>query len=144
MSPEKIEKLFYIGQVAIGALLVGAFLVLRPKEPESGFKVREADRKDEPWKKGGPSDNKLADAKMKRVAPLSLPGIRIDGEPHEILGVAADASADSINRAYRELMKRYHPDAVGRQGSQEWTDAQKIAEAINRAKDQLLRSRGRR
>jgi hypothetical protein len=40
-------------------------------------------------------------------------------------------------------MKRYHPDLVGRPGSREWKDAQRIAEAINRAKEELApRRRG--
>jgi DnaJ-domain-containing protein 1 len=43
-----------------------------------------------------------------------------------------------IQSAYRELMKRYHPDRVGRPGTREWQDAQGIAEAINRAKRDLL------
>lgn len=31
-------------------------------------------------------------------------------DPHQILGVAADASPDEIRRAYHELAKVYHPD----------------------------------
>lgn len=31
-------------------------------------------------------------------------------DPYEELGVARDASAETIRQAYRELIKRYHPD----------------------------------
>jgi molecular chaperone DnaJ len=33
------------------------------------------------------------------------------GDPYEVLGVARDASADEIKRAFRQLARRYHPDA---------------------------------
>jgi len=32
---------------------------------------------------------------------------------YEVLGVAADAGADEIKRAYRQLARRYHPDISG-------------------------------
>ena len=144
IQPEQMERLFYLGQIGFGLILVGAFVFLRPKDPGTNFKVREADRKDLPWSKKGHAgqQNDLAQAKMKRAEPLSLPGIRIDGEPHEILGIARGAAPDVVQRAYKDLMKRYHPDLVGRPGSREWNDAQKIAEALNRAKDALLKSPG--
>ena len=81
----------------------------------------------------------LANAKIERKTPLQLEGIRVDGPPHEILGVQPGAGAEEIQRAYRERMKQYHPDKVGPPGSREWNDAQKIAEAINRAKSELLK-----
>lgn len=31
-------------------------------------------------------------------------------EPHELLRVAADATADEIKSAYRQMVKVYHPD----------------------------------
>lgn len=60
---------------------------------------------------------------------------------HEILGISPSASVEEVQKAYRELMKRYHPDKVGRPGTREWSDAQKIAEAINHARDTMLKSR---
>ena len=31
-------------------------------------------------------------------------------DPYKILGVAKDASADDIRKAYRKLAKKHHPD----------------------------------
>lgn len=33
-----------------------------------------------------------------------------DREPHEVLGVARDASNDEVRDAYREMVKKHHPD----------------------------------
>lgn len=36
---------------------------------------------------------------------------RLNGlEPHELLNIAKDASADEIKKAYRMMVKVYHPD----------------------------------
>lgn len=138
-----IQRNFYSIQVALGgALLLAAWLFLRPKEPESRFKVREADRLAQNKSAGAAARaNDLANAKLKRAATLSLPGVRLDGTPYQILGITPQASREEIQKAYRELMKRYHPDRVARPGTREWTDAQKIAEIINHAKDELFRTR---
>jgi DnaJ-domain-containing protein 1 len=42
------------------------------------------------------------------AAPRRPPG----WDPHAVLGVAVGATADELARAYREQMKRYHPDRV--------------------------------
>ena len=122
----------------IAVIVTAAWLALRRRPTESGFRVREADRKLPPGgAKASAGKDELAHAKLKRHEPLQLGGIRIDGLPHEILGVSCSASPEMIQKAYRELMKLYHPDKIGRPGSREWNDAQKIAEALNRAKDAL-------
>jgi uncharacterized membrane protein YkvA (DUF1232 family) len=43
---------------------------------------------------------------------------RADDDPYSILGVEHDASPEEITRAYREQMKRYHPDRVGGLGEE--------------------------
>lgn len=136
--PTPSRETFYLLQIILGVIfLLGGWLFLRPKRPESGFKVREADLKKSSSMKKEPTKREP----IKKKAPLQLPGIRLDGHPHEILGISAEASASEIQSAYRNLMKRYHPDRVGRQGSWQWHEAQKIAEAINHAKDEMLRRR---
>ncbi|QSB15350.1 DnaJ domain-containing protein [Natronosporangium hydrolyticum] len=42
------------------------------------------------------------------VAPLPTEGEAID--PHQVLGVAPDASAEQIRAAYRRLARQHHPD----------------------------------
>ena len=74
---------------------------------------------------------------------MLLGGFSFTGQPHEILGVQKDAGELEIRRAHRGLIKRFHPDKVGRQGSREWHEAQKIAEAINTARDEMLRALAR-
>ncbi len=142
MSPRILEKLFILAQGGFLVLIAGAlFYFLRSRTPESSFKVREADLR----RKSKPGQDELAQAKIKtQSGPLQLPGIRLDGAPHEILGVSATASAQEIKLAYRELMKRYHPDRIGPPGSREWKDAQRIAERINEAKEFLTRQARKR
>ena len=142
MRPEQIRHFFYLGQILLGAAFLGVgWLFIRPKESESGFKLREADRKPVPGEptKTVIAPDALANARIQKAVPLSLPGIRIVGSPHEVLGISPGASKDQVQRAYRELMKRYHPDKIGRPGSREWKDAQKIAEALNLAKEKMLK-----
>lgn len=57
---------------------------------------------------------------------------------HDVLGVAADASASEIKQAYRRLMKEHHPDRVAGLGEAEQAQAEERSKAINRAYAQLL------
>jgi hypothetical protein len=136
LDPEKLQKFFFSSQVFIALAIVGGIYFLTRKKEESGFKVREAD-----LKKNGPSTSPdlLAGATVKKKeAPLQLSGIRIDEAPHKVLGISPRATEAEIQSAYRELMKLYHPDKVGRPGTREWTDAQKIAEALNHARKTMI------
>ena len=143
LDPDQLKRVFYMGQGAFGVLVVFVLWTLNRNKSESVFKVREADIKKPrpPGEKGSAQIGQdLASAKMKQPEVLSLPGIRIDGTPHEILGIPQRATEAQIQVAYRELMKRYHPDRVGRPGSREWNDAQKIAEAVNNARKKMLKT----
>jgi DnaJ-domain-containing protein 1 len=134
----------YFGEIAMVIGLVILVIWFSNRERESGFRVRESDLRKPKGASGNkllkdPSQDPLANAKMDpKAKPLRLTGISLEGEPYEILGIRADASADQIQKAYRDLMKKYHPDIVGRPGSREWQDSQKIAETINRAKSEML------
>jgi DnaJ like chaperone protein len=63
----------------------------------------------------------------------------IPSDPWEVLQVDRGASAEEITRAYREQMKRYHPDRVADLGA----DLQRVAHertlAIQRAYDAIGR-----
>lgn len=58
-------------------------------------------------------------------------------DPYEILGVARTASTDEITRAYREQMKRYHPDRVADLGPELQRVAHERTVAIQRAYEQI-------
>jgi len=141
LDPEQLKNVFLIAQVLFGALIVFTFWSLGRNKSESVFKVRESDTKKPrpPGSKALPGQD-LGAAKMKMPETFRLSGIRIDGAPHEVLGIPARATEPEIQSAYRELMKQYHPDRVGRPGTREWNDAQKIAEAINNARKKMLDS----
>ena len=36
----------------------------------------------------------------------------MSNDPYKALGLTKDATADEIKKAYRELVKKYHPDKV--------------------------------
>ena len=105
------------------------------EDSESQFRVREADRKIQ-WERGEKA--KISGAQTAKKSPLQLSGISLEGAPHEVLGISAMATEAEIQKAYRELIKRYHPDKRRRPGTREWQDAQAIADRINQARTQML------
>lgn len=128
-----IER-FGLLQIGISAFFIVFWLWSRSKEAsKSGFKVREADR-DLKFSRGEPGS---ADKTERKKAPLRLAGIVKDGAPHEVLGVSALASEAEIKTAYKQKMKQYHPDRIGAESTQ-------IAEAINRARNEMLEKLKRR
>lgn len=137
-----ISENFFTIQVAFSVLLVLLYARAKlKKDLKSQFRIREADR-DIQFDRG---EKAYASGQAKaKPTVFQLTGIRLDGQPHEVLGLTPHASESEIQKAYRELMKRYHPDLVGRPDSREWKDAQKIAETINRARNQMLEKLSRR
>jgi DnaJ-domain-containing protein 1 len=132
-DPHQVRSTAYMIQVALGAFFVIALLWVRNRESSSFFRPEEARTKVPPQ----PQPEQQARVSAKKPT-LLLEGFKLNGQPHEILGVSPQATQKEIQKAYRNLMKRYHPDVVAPAGSARWREAQKIAEAINRAKDAML------
>ena len=61
-------------------------------------------------------------------------------DPHAVLGVMRGASAEEIARAYREQMKRYHPDRVAHLGEELRQLAHRKALEIQRAYAEIGRA----
>lgn len=56
---------------------------------------------------------------------------------YAVLGVASDASDDDIDRAYRQLMGKYHPDKVAGAAEEIRAMAETRAREINGAYDRI-------
>jgi DnaJ-domain-containing protein 1 len=128
---------FGLVQVAISAFFILLWFRARANaETKSRFKLREADRNLKFAR--GEAATAAANQAPKKKDPLRLDGIVMDGAPHEVLGISALASEPEIQKAYKDRMKRYHPDRLGPPGSREWTEGTAIAESINRARIAML------
>jgi DnaJ-domain-containing protein 1 len=144
-SPETFQKSQWI---MIGAVLLLAWFGFRSKDTKSQFRKRESDRDDLNKLRNGPD---LAQAKISRPAkpepkkaPLSLPGIRLHGAPHEILGIAENANEAEVMRAYKDAIKQYHPDRIQGQAQEQIKFYQEAASQLNQAKESMMqRLRGR-
>jgi len=62
-------------------------------------------------------------------------------DPYEVLGVPQEITNDEIERAYRDLLKKYHPDRVQHLGAEFQEMAEERAKAINEAYAKILRER---
>jgi DnaJ-domain-containing protein 1 len=123
---------FLVAQFAFWAVLI--WMVLRRNFRSS----RGSQFKQEALESARKPGAKRARPTRSREVPL-LAGIVLNRPAHEILGLSVDASELEIAQAYRDLMKQYHPDKVGAPGTREWQDAQRIAEAINQARDEMMK-----
>jgi len=64
-------------------------------------------------------------------------------DPYETLGVPADATQAQIDKAYRQLMAKYHPDRVANASDDIRETAEQRTRAVNAAYD-LIRKQRRR
>ena len=138
-TPESFQKSQLL---IIGVVLVAAWFGFRSNGNQSQFRKRESDRDDLNKLRGGPD---LAQAKLKSSAkaepkphPLSLPGIRLHGKPHEILGIAENANEAEIMRADKDAIKQYHPDRIQGQAQEQIKFYQEAASQLNQAKEAMI------
>jgi DnaJ-class molecular chaperone len=136
------QEHFYALHATLGVLLIYfLFSKFNNSESKTQFRVRESER-DQKFKRG--LEAQSTNHAKKKPSPFLLTGIRTEGEAHEILGVSPLATESEIQKAHRELIKRYHPDKVARPNTQAWKDAQLIAEKLNEAKSTLLQKAKKR
>lgn len=138
-TPETFQKSQYL---IIAIVLIGAWFGFRSRDPKTQFKKREADRTDLNRLRTG---DDLAKAKISRATraepkapPLSLPGIRLHGAPHEILGIHENATESEVMRAYKEAIKLYHPDRIQGQAQEQMKFYQEASAQLNQAKEAML------
>jgi DnaJ-domain-containing protein 1 len=67
-------------------------------------------------------------------------GIPPQGDPHRVLGVPRGASHEEIRKAYREQMKRYHPDRLQQFGPEFTRLAEEKTKLLQWAYGELTRT----
>jgi DnaJ-class molecular chaperone len=76
-----------------------------------------------------------ADEPKKRPRKKVPPG----PPPHEVLGIAADASPKEIRRAYQKKVRAYHPDRVAGAAGELQDLATKRTKELNAAYEAMMR-----
>ena len=74
-----------------------------------------------------------------RPPPAPAPG---KDDPYAVLGIAAGASDEELEQAYRRRMSEYHPDRVASAAKEIRDMADQRAREINQAYDRIKRERG--
>jgi hypothetical protein len=131
-----------LGILVFAVISIGIFF--RNRREPSKFRQREADRPDlDRILKQGPDSGQSKIAPKPRPAPapppLSLPGIRLNGAPHEILGVDENATEPEVMKAYKDAIKRFHPDTIQGEARDQLKFYQEASARINDAKNQMLK-----
>lgn len=135
---DHFDKMQYL---LLAGILFIAWNAMRAKQEKTNFRTREADRPDlNKILKGGEdfANSKLKSKQTPTAPPLALPGIRLSGEAHEILGVAANASTAEVLRAYKEKIKLFHPDRIQGQAREQLKFYEDASAKINQAKEDML------
>lgn len=84
----------------------------------------------------------------RRSAPADAPadtapfGDQSDTDPYLLFGVSRTADAETVKKAYRDLIARYHPDRLHHLGEEFKGLAASKTTAINRAYERIKRERG--
>ena len=60
-------------------------------------------------------------------------------DPYKVLGVSRDASDDEVKKAYRNLSRKYHPDANINNPNKE--QAEEMFKNVQAAYDQIMKER---
>ncbi len=81
---------------------------------------------------------------FEQLKAIHLGGGEAGTDPYEVLGITSDVSDADLKKAYRKLIREYHPDTLMSQGlPQEFIDlANDKMAAINAAYDQIEKTRG--
>jgi hypothetical protein len=72
--------------------------------------------------------------------PAAPPG---DRDPYAVLGIAATASDEEVEQAYRRSMSEFHPDRVSQSAAEIRELAERRTREANAAYDAIKRQRGR-
>lgn len=80
-------------------------------------------------------DSKVADQMF------SLGGNSLE-DAYKVLGINSDATDDEVRKAYREQVKKNHPDRVATLGDDVKEAAKKKMQEINDAKERIFKARG--
>lgn len=79
------------------------------------------------------------------IAPGDLASLRARGRPHadfDVLGVGPSATAEEVKSAYRELVKKYHPDRVAHLGDEFKDLAHRKFLQVQEAYDRIRAAKG--
>lgn len=82
----------------------------------------------------------FAGRRQPQAAAAAGPAAEAPWDPYAVLGVRPGATPEEITQAYREQMKRYHPDRVADLGPELQRLAHERALAIQRAYTELVDS----
>ncbi len=72
---------------------------------------------------------------------LSLGGTSID-DAYKVLGISPSATDDEVKKAYKEMVRKHHPDRVAKLGDDVRKAAEKKMQEINEARDRIYKERG--
>ncbi|MCM0606674.1 MAG: J domain-containing protein [Xanthomonadaceae bacterium] len=124
MGIELLKQNFtLIHVVLVCTLFFLGFRFLYSRNTKSNFKVREYDKH---------SGIRTLDAYKPKPKVKATPArFSPNSEAHVILGVPENASQRQIQKAYRALMKRYHPDKT--------LGFEKVTAQINEAKEEMMK-----